>query len=81
MGSIPVNCPAIPMLARTSAGWRTTSYPTTLARPDVGRISVDKMLIVVVLPAPLWPSSPHTVPAGTEKSTPASASVLPRISL
>src|ERR1700753_275121 len=33
--------------------------------------------MVVVLPAPLCPSNPHTVPAGTEKLTPDRADVLP----
>ena len=33
--------------------------------------------MVVVLPAPLWPRRPHTVPTGTEKLTPRSAGVPP----
>ena len=65
------------MLERTRAGRRTTSNPLTVALPEVGRISVDRMLMVVVLPAPFGPSKQNTVPASTEKLTPASAGVLP----
>ena len=34
------------------------------ACPSVGRASVVRMRIAVVLPAPLWPSRPSTVPGG-----------------
>src|SRR3984893_15394841 len=61
------------MLARTSADCRSTSSPATLADPAVGRTRVDRMLIVVVLPAPLWPSSAHTEARATVKLTPCKA--------
>src|SRR5512132_4730069 len=47
--------------------------PSTSARPPSGRRMVVRMRIAVVLPAPLGPSNPNTVPAGTEKSIPPSA--------
>src|ERR1700730_5251169 len=61
------------MLARTSADCRSTSNPATLADPAVGRTRVDRMLIVVVFPAPLWPSSAHTEARATVKLTPCKA--------
>ena len=36
--------------------------------PVVGRDRVVRMRMVVVLPAPLWPRRPRTVPAGTSRS-------------
>ena len=45
-------------------GSATTSAPATVARPSVGADSVVRMRMAVVLPAPLWPSSPSTVPGG-----------------
>jgi hypothetical protein len=47
------------------------------ATPLVGRSSVVSTRIVVVLPAPLGPSRPYTVPALICRSTPASARVSP----
>ena len=38
---------------------------------------MDKIRTAVVLPAPLGPSNPQTVPGGTLRSTPASAVVAP----
>src|ERR1700722_6461856 len=61
------------MLARTSADWRSTSKPATVADPAVGRTRVDSTLIVVVFPAPLWPSSAHTEARATVKLTPSRA--------
>src|SRR5687767_4316334 len=66
---------------RTSRAWRTTSWPSTAARPDVGRTSVLRIRNVVVLPAPLGPSRPNTVPRGTVKlrsSTARTPSARPR---
>ena len=68
-------CPATPILARTSAGSRSTSNPATAAVPASGRSSVVRMRTAVVLPAPLRPSSAHTVPGGTARSMPRSAGV------
>src|SRR5262249_40838912 len=46
--------------------------------PDVGRASVQSMLIVVVLPAPLGPRNPNTSPGATSKLTPRTASTSPK---
>src|ERR1700682_2022901 len=50
-----------------------TSSPKTFAQPALGRSRVTRMRIVVVLPAPLGPSSPKTSPRCTWKPTPARA--------
>ena len=63
------------MWRRTSSRSRTTSWPATSALPEVGRASVQSMLIVVVLPAPLGPRNPKTSPAATSKLTPRTASI------
>ena len=59
---------ATPMRPRTSAAcWRRrTRRPWP--RPAVGTDRVVSMRIAVVLPAPLCPSRPSTVPAGTSRS-------------
>jgi hypothetical protein len=62
------------MLRRTWSRSLTTSWPATLAVPRVGFISVQSMLIVVDLPAPLGPRNPNTSPVATSKSTPRTAS-------
>src|SRR5438552_18918254 len=66
------------MRKRTDAGPRTTSWPSTSARPPSGRSTVARILTAVVLPAPFGPSSPKTVPTGTSKSMPLSAATLPK---
>src|SRR4051812_82391 len=48
-----------------------------MARPASGRSSVARMRTAVVLPAPLGPRSPSTVPARAAKSTPHSACTEP----
>ena len=67
--------PVRPMLRRTPRGSVSTSNPATRAVPLVGRVSVVIIRTVVVLPAPLGPSSPRTVPCGTEKLTPSTATL------
>ena len=47
------------------------------ALPPVGRTSVQSMLIVVDLPAPLGPRKPNVSPAATSKSMPRTASTSP----
>ena len=47
-----------PMRVRTSVPSRTVSWPQMLALPEVGSSSVESMRAMVVLPAPLGPSSP-----------------------
>ena len=51
--------------------------PVDAGVPGVGDSSVARTRTIVVLPAPFGPSSPSTVPAGTSRSTPASATVSP----
>src|SRR5690606_1162333 len=63
--------------ARTAAGWRTTSKPATLACPRSKRSSVASARTAVVLPAPLGPSTPYTVPAGTARQRSSRAFVRP----
>src|SRR5262245_10301027 len=65
------------MLRRTAAASRTTSRPATRAHPASGRSSVVRMRTAVVLPAPFGPRTPRTEPAGTARSRPASACVVP----
>ena len=60
------------------AARRTTSMPATVARPASGASSVVRMRTAVVLPAPLGPSRPRTVPAGPSRSTPSSARSSPK---
>jgi hypothetical protein len=54
-----------------------TSKPLTRAVPDVGCASVQSMLIVVLLPAPLGPRKPKTSPLATANETPRTASISP----
>ncbi len=44
-----------------------TSIPATVARPESGRNSVDKIRTVVVFPAPFGPSTLNTVPSSTSR--------------
>src|SRR3989304_7074869 len=44
-----------------------------MALPRVGLMRVQRMLIVVVLPAPLGPRNPNISPRGTWKETPLTA--------
>ena len=55
--------PDRPISRRTAAASRTTSRPSTRARPPSGCSSVVRMRTAVVLPAPFGPSTPSTVPA------------------
>ena len=68
-----------PILARTATGSFRASHPATSTVPESGRLSVAKILISVVLPAPLGPSTPSTDPLGTVRSTPLRARVLPNV--
>ena len=67
------------MRRRTSRASRTTSYPRTRASPSLGRRSMISILIVVVLPAPLGPSSPNNSPRLTAKEIPRTASISSRL--
>src|SRR3989442_2337742 len=68
-----------PIRDRTAAGSCETSMPATCASPEVGRSSVQRMLIVVVLPAPLGPRKPKTSPCSTARSIPRTASMSPYV--
>ena len=71
-------CPVSPMLRRTAAGSLITSCPATRAVPLVGMVRVVIIRTVVVLPAPFGPSIPSTLPSGTERLTPSTATVSPK---
>src|SRR3954466_3599535 len=67
-----------PMLRRTSSRSLVTSCPATCALPALGVISVQSMLIVVDLPAPLGPRKPNVSPLWTSRSIPRTASISPK---
>ena len=50
--------PVTPTSERTAVGSRTTSWPKMRALPPSGRSRVASIRMVVVLPAPLGPSTP-----------------------
>ncbi len=66
-------CPERPIISLACAGFLKISTPATCAVPESGFNRVDKILTVVVLPAPFGPSKPKIVPVGTTRSTPAKA--------
>src|SRR3954453_14909965 len=66
------------MWRRTSSRSVVTAWPPTRALPDVGLTSVQSMLMVVLLPAPLGPRKPNTSPGETAKDTPRTASTSPK---
>lgn len=55
--------------------------PRTLAVPEVGSMRPISMRMVVVLPEPLGPRNPKTLPRGTVRSSPFTASWPPRYRL
>ena len=65
------------MRNRTSEACDATSNPATEARPASKRSRVANTRTAVVLPAPLGPSRPQTVPVGTSRSSPSNATVEP----
>src|SRR5450755_3477094 len=65
------------MLRRTVSRSVAASWPATRAVPDVALASVQRILIVVVLPAPFGPRKPKVSPAATVKSIPRTASTSP----
>ena len=58
------------MDSRTRSGCDRTSNPLTRAVPLSGLRRVERILTMVVLPAPLEPSSAKILPRATSKSTP-----------
>src|SRR5579863_4940940 len=64
-----IACGMTPIFSRTWRGYRATSKPATNARPSLGGSRVVSIRTIVVLPAPLGPSSPKTSPRRTSKLT------------
>src|SRR3954453_9831840 len=62
------------MCRRTSVRSRTTSKPATRAVPPVGCSRVQRILMVVDLPAPFGPRKPNSSPVRTARSMPRTAS-------
>ena len=62
-----VSCCTNPIFSLTCLGFFITSKPPTDALPFVGFSKVVKIIIVVLLPAPLGPKNPNISPFSTEK--------------
>src|SRR5436190_22717653 len=60
----------MPLRARTYIGASVTSTPSSRTRPESGAVSPTTIEKVVVLPAPLAPSSPITSPDAISTLTP-----------
>src|SRR5437879_143110 len=67
-----------PMCWRTCWASAATSKPATRAVPPLGRSTVHRMRMVVVLPAPLGPSRPKISPGRASKLTWSTAYTSPR---
>ncbi len=65
-----------PIRRRTSLGEAATSSPASRAVPEVACRSVQRILMVVVLPAPLGPRKPKISPAPTVNPMPRTASTV-----
>jgi hypothetical protein len=63
------NVRATPSALMRSEGNPVMSAPRSAMRPDSGLIMPKMVLNVVVLPAPLGPTSPRISPFATSKST------------
>src|SRR5579863_49868 len=57
------------MLRLTSSGCVATAKPPTVARPEVGGSSPQRIRMVVDLPAPLGPRNPKISPRFTSSET------------
>ena len=77
-GSSAANWPVSEIVRRTARASLTTSWPLTLALPPSGRSSVASMRTVVVLPAPLGPSSENDGAFGTWRSRSSTAMKSPK---
>ena len=75
--STAADWPDRPISSRTPDGFDSRSTPAIVARPASGFSSVDRIRTAVVLPAPLGPRTPCTVPSGTDRSMPARAVTSP----
>src|SRR5262249_18365010 len=65
------------MLRRTESRSVFASWPATRAVPDVAFARVQRILMVVVLPAPFGPRKPKGSPRATSKSVPRTAGTSP----
>src|SRR5262249_12994242 len=70
ISSTAANCPVRLIASRTRSGCDRTSNPLRRAVPPSGLSKVARMRTIVVLPAPLEPSSAKMLPRATSKSTP-----------
>ena len=77
--SSAANWPVSEIRLRTVLASRTTSWPAMRAKPASGRERVASMRTVVVLPAPLGPSSATTVHGSTRRSRSSTATKLPKL--
>src|ERR1700686_2259 len=66
------------MLRLTSSGCVATSKPPTIARPEVGGNSPQRIRMVVDLPAPLGPRNPKISPRFTSSETRSTAVKSPK---
>ena len=66
-----------PSVTRRCALTRVMSLPSNHTEPDVSGRSPEIARIIVVLPAPLEPSSVTSSPSRTTSETPCSASIRP----
>ena len=73
--SICSSCGTTPIERRARRGRTSMSKSQIRATPAVLTTSPARMLIRVDLPAPFGPSRPNTVPRGTARSMPLSASL------
>ena len=69
------------MIRRSCLVWVATSNPKTLAVPSLGRSSVVRILMSVVLPAPFGPSRPKNSPGSTSRSMPSRATTVRGLTL
>src|SRR4051794_4996243 len=67
------------MCRRTSVRSRTTSKPATRALPAVGCSRVQRILMVVDLPAPFGPRKPKSSPVRIARSMPRTASIWSKV--
>ena len=81
---MPGMCPSFsgmyPMRDRISSGEVVTSSPSTRIAPSLGLMKPSRLLIIVLLPAPLGPSRP-TAPGRKLALTSRSAQALPYATL
>jgi ABC-type arginine transport system permease subunit len=68
-----------PIRRRTDSGSLAMEWPQTEASPALGLSMVASRRRVVVLPAPLTPSSPKISPAWASKVTLSTARISPRL--